>query len=242
MDIKDYLSHVTLRRILVLLGSGAALYVAWLVYGLGKVNGVVELAELRNEYAGLEQRYNEASGENEALRKQAAVLERSAQIDRQAIQDVKSEFGEHQEELLALREEIEFYRGIVSPGEVKPGLRVYRFEVVAGNEPGEYRFDLVLTQFKRNDRYVKGTVRWEIAGRQGEEPQVLALADITGDKHSVLNFRFRYFQHLTGNIRLPETFEVDTVLLRVKPAAKGSPVVEHTLKWPSVKKLRQGES
>lgn len=242
MDVKDCLSHVTWHRILVLLGLGAALCVAWLVYDLGKVHGVVELAKLRNEYTGLEQRYNEASSENDALRKQVAILERSARIDRQAIKDIKSEFGEYQEELLALHEEVEFYRGIVSPGEVKPGLRVYRFEIAAGNEPGEYRFDLVLTQFKHNDRYVKGTVRWEVTGRAGGEPQVLALADITGDKNNVLNYRFRYFQHLTGNIRLPDKFEVDTVLLRVVPFAKDSSVVEYTLEWSSVNKLRQGES
>jgi len=57
----------------------------------------------------------------------------------------------------------------------------------------------------------------------------------------VLNFKFRYFQHLTGDIQLPEEFEVDTVLLRVKSTAKGSAVVEYTLKWPSAKELRQGE-
>jgi len=232
---------VTWRRTLLFLAVLVAFYVTWLVYDLGKVNGVAGMAELRQEYAELEQRYHETFSENESLRKQVAILERATQIDRQAIQGVKSEFSEHQEELLALREEIEFYRGIVSPDKVKPGLRVYRFDVVAGEQPGEYQFDLVLTQFKRNDRYVRGAVHWEIVGRQGETAQVLTLADVSGDASSVLNFKFRYFQHLTGDIQLPEEFEVDTVLLRVKSTAKGTPVVEYTLKWPSEKELRQGE-
>lgn len=241
MEIKSGPRPVTWRRTLLFLAVLAAFCAIWLVYNLGEVNGVAGLAELRQEYGGLEQRHHEISSENEDLRKQVAILERATQIDRQAIQGVKSEFSEHQEELLALREEIEFYRGIVSPDKVKPGLRVYRFDVFAGEQPGEYRFDLVLTQFKHNDRYIRGAVHWEIAGRQGETAQVLTLADVSSDASSVLNFKFRYFQHLTGDIRLPEEFAVDTVLLRVKSAAKGNPIVEYTLKWPAEKELRQGE-
>jgi len=67
---------VTWRRTLLFLAVLVAFYVTWLVYDLGKVNGVAGMAELRQEYAELEQRYHETFSENESLRKQGSASTR----------------------------------------------------------------------------------------------------------------------------------------------------------------------
>ena len=205
----------------------------WKLYDFGKLNGVVELASTRSENAMLERRNQALSRENGKMREKLAILERSSQIDREAAESVKSDLGQLEDELQAAREEVEFYRGIVSPGDVNPGLRIHRFTLEAGVPAGEYHYDLVLTQLKRNDRFVSGRVDWKISGTREGKPAELDLAGVTDPKVSRLNFRFRYFQDLAGEVRLPHGFVADHVELTVTPEGKGAqPPVVQKFDWP----------
>ena len=203
----------------------------WWLYDLGKLHGVVGFAELRSENQTLQRRNTGLEDEVETLRARVAVLERSSQIDQQAAQAVKSDLGRLEEDLQAAREEVEFYRGIVAPGDVNPGLRIHRFLLEPGLAEGEYRYELVLTQLKHNDRAVSGEVGWKIAGTRAGEPDSLDLAAVTDSEASQLRFRFRYFQELTGTLHLPAGFTADRVELTVRPEGKQQPVVQH-FDWP----------
>jgi len=220
-------------RMAVIAGLGVALFAAWWLYDLGKLRGVDELAALRTEHALLEKRHKRLLEEASTLREQVAILDRSSQIDRQAALDVKADLGQLEEELQAAREEVEFYRGIVAPGDVQSGLRIHRFTLEEGNTTGEYHYDLVLTQLKRNDRYVTGVVDWRISGMMVGEKGELALAGVTNPPVKQLKFRFRYFQDLAGKITLPDGFEPDKVILSIQPGGKGKlPAVEQAFDWP----------
>ena len=212
---------------------GLTSYAAWWLYDLGKLRGVEALGVLRTEHAVLKKQHAKYVDDNANLREQVAILERSSQIDKQAAQEVQADLGQLQEDLQAAREEIEFYRGIISPGDVKSGLRIHQFTLEAGTVHGEYHYDLVLTQLKRNERHVSGVVDWVISGMMLGEPGELALAGVTNPAVKQLKFRFRYFQDLAGTIILPEGFEAEHVVLKVKPEGKGKPEpVEQTFDWP----------
>jgi hypothetical protein len=211
-----------------------ALFAGWWLYDLGKVRGVMELKSLRTQYSMQEKWNRKLAKDNKVLREQLAILERSSQIDRQAAKDVKGDLGRLETDLQAAREEIEFYRGIVAPGDVQSGLRIHRFSLENGSGVGEYHYDLVLTQLKRNDRYVTGVVDWKVAGLMFGEPGELALAGITNPAVKQLKFRFRYFQELAGTITLPEGFAPEKVIIEVKPQGKGDlPSVKQTFDWYS---------
>ncbi len=209
------------------------LYVGWRVYDLGKLRGVSELQNLRTENMLLERSNDKLENDAEDLRERVAILERSSQIDRQAAQAVKSDLGQLEEELQATREEVEFYRGIVAPGDVNPGLHIHRFALERGSTEGEYHYDLVLTQLKRNDQYVSGEVDWKITGKLDGEQGALTLVDVTRPVTQQLKFRFRYFQELAGTINLPGDFEAKKVVLTIRPQGKGQqdPVVQQ-FDWP----------
>jgi hypothetical protein len=215
-------------------GLGMLLLAAWWMYDAGKLRGAVELKSLRTEHAVLQQRHAKVGSENRKLREKVAILERSSQIDRQAAQDVKADLGELEEALQVSREEIEFYRGIISPGDVKSGLRIHRFALEGGAAAGEYHYELVLTQLKRNDRHVSGVVGWRISGQVQGEHAELTLVDVTQPAVKQLKFRFRYFQDLAGSITLPENFEPEKVTLHIKPEGKGKvEPVEQVFDWPA---------
>jgi hypothetical protein len=222
-----------LMQILVLAGAGLAAWAGWWLYDLGKVHGVNELSGLRSEHRTLQTLYDKAVSERNNLRDRVAILERSSQVDRQAAQHVREELGALQEELQAAREEIKFYRGIVSPAEGKQGLRIHNFTLSPGLQAGEYQYDLVLTQLQRNDKYAKGTVTWKITGKQDDEVSELQLAGVTQAETKNLAFRFRYFQHLTGVINLPENFVAHKVELTVKASGKKAPgPLTEVFDWP----------
>ena len=207
-------------------------YAGWSLYDLGKVRGVIELKSLRTQHAVLEKRNSKLVKDNKQLREQVAILERSSKIDQQAAQDIKADMGQLEMELKAAREEVEFYRGIVAPGDVQSGLRIHRFTLESGTGAGEYHYDLVLTQLKRNDRLATGVVDWKIAGLMLGEPGELALAGVTNPAVKHLKFRFRYFQELAGTITLPYGFEPEKVILDVIPEGKGKPPsVKQTFDW-----------
>ena len=220
-----------IRTLLVF--SGIALIASgWWLYDLGKLHGADELRSLRTRHGVLEKRHSKVLGDNREWREKVAILQRSSQIDRQAAQDVKSDLGQLEMELQAAREEIEFYRGIVAPGDMQSGLRIHRFTLESGTGAGEYHYDLVLTQLKRNDRLVTGVVDWKIAGLMLGEPGELALAGVTNPAVKQLKFRFRYFQELAGTITLPYGFEPEKVILAVIPEGKGKPPsVKQTFDW-----------
>jgi hypothetical protein len=210
--------------------------IGWQLYDVGKLRGATELAELRTENYALGQVIKKTTRENKEMLERLAILERSSQIDQQAALEVKSALGQFESELQAAREEVEFYRGIVAPDNVNPGLRIHRFALEPGLVAGEFHYDLVLTQLKHNDQLVSGVVDWKIAGTQEGVPVGLELAGVSDPQVRQLKFRFRYFQDLTGIIRMPVGFLADYVELTVRPEGNDgqSPVVQK-FNWPLAK-------
>lgn len=224
--------HNRIMRAAAVAVIGVVLFAGWWLYDLGKVRGVIELKSLRTQYSVQEKRNAKLTKDNKVLREQLAIQERSSQIDQQAAQDVKGDLGQLEMELQAAREEIEFYRGIVAPGDVQSGLRIHRFNLESGTGAGVYHYDLVLTQLKRNDLYVTGVVDLKVAGLMLGEPGELALAGITNPAAKQLKFRFRYFQELAGTITLPDGFAPEKVILEVMPEGKGKlPSVKQSFDW-----------
>lgn len=204
------------------------------VFRLGQEHADAGIRDLRQERAQLRSELAALEDETQRLREQVVVLERSSQIDRQASVEVRQELASLQQELLSQREELEFYRGIMAPGEAKPGLRVQRFELEPGAEPGRFRYDLMLIQVKRNDRYVKGVVQLYVDGSQEGAEKSLSLAEITEPSTAKLPFRFRYFQHFEGALQLPANFRAEKVRLEVVPSGKyGPPRLDEEFEWPA---------
>jgi hypothetical protein len=217
----------------LVLGALASIGAGWWLYDLGKLHGADELRSLRTRNGVLEKRLSKLLQDNKVLHEKSAILKRSSQIDRQAALGVKDDLATLEEELQAAREEVEFYRGIVSPGDVKPGLRIHRFQLADGVAAGEYRYDLVLTQLKHNDHQVSGVAEWRIVGTLNGEPGELGLADVTRPAVQQLKFKFRYFQDLAGTLYLPDGFEAKKVILSIRPEGKGNPPpVEQEYDWP----------
>ena len=207
---------------------------AYLVFQLGKQQAGAEFQQLQRQRGLLQQQAEQQQGELMGLREQIAVLQRASEIDRQASLEVRNDFARVQGELLGLRKELEFYRGIVSPGEVEPGVRIQSFHLEPAAQQRAFLYELTLTQVKRNDRFVSGVVEMEVEGVEDGLTKRLPFATLVAGDGKVLKFRFRYFQRFAGRIQLPDQFQPRRVTIRLSPRGKGQPPgVERTLEWPA---------
>ena len=224
--------HKYLTRVVVLSLAGLAGYGGWWLYDFGKLKGADELGSLRKEHAELRRHYRDLNRRYISLRERNTILESSSRIDQQAARDVQEQLATLQEELQAANGEVKFYRGIMAPGDEPSGLHIHQLELTRGLQSDDYHYDLVLTRMKHHDRIVTGQVEWKIIGNNGGETRELKLSDVTRPKVDHLGFRFRYFQHLTGIIRLPKGFRARVVMLSVKATGKDAvEPVEQSFEW-----------
>lgn len=212
--------------LLALLGISVA-------FNFGKQFAGDELVRLESQRDQLNEQVSDLERRNRELNERVAVLDKSSEIDRRASLDVRDSYAALQNELLELRRELEFYRGIVSPGAATAGLRIQRFELLPGREAAHFDYNLTLTQVKRNDRYARGVIRLEVEGLQDGKPEKLPMSALVAKDAATLKYKFRYFQHFSGELVLPTNFEPQRVIIRLLPRGKGQPAgIETTLDWP----------
>lgn len=190
------------------------------------------LEQLQDERRDLARQLRAARSEVAELRQQVVYVQRSSQIDGQACTEVKASLGSLQAESADLREQLAFYRGIVSPGESRSGVRVFDFHVAAV-PAGGYRYDLVLVQSARNEKRVAGRVKINLIGSRAGKQESLSL---TPDEAKSPAFGFRYFQELSGDFRLPEGFRPMRATVTLSPDGDGAQNVDDDYDWASLLK------
>ncbi len=170
---------------------------------------------------------------NTALRERVAILERAQQVEGKAYEDVDVHLRSLQDEVLALKEEIAFYRGIVSAGKEK-GLKIQTFVVDKESSSGAYRFQLVLTQHLKRVRMISGTVKLNIVDEQNGKPRRLMLSDMSGQQAKSLKFEFKFFQRIEGRFTLPDGFKPDRLQIQVVSKGKKPASVEKSFEWQGI--------
>lgn len=220
--------HSTWRRGAALVGAAiGALALLYIMYEWGRFEGgYSKFAEVqrRRELAA---QIEALESDNEKLRAQVAAAELARNVDDRAYADVEKNLADLQAQVLKAREELTFYRGIVSPEDGIGGLRVQRFQVLPGAADQHYRLRLVLVQSMRQDAVVSGAVSIQIEGMSQNRPIELSLAQAGGKTRAdgLLPFQFRYFQNLEQDIALPDGFEPRAVNVEVR-SPRLSPVRE----------------
>jgi hypothetical protein len=215
------------RRVVLIAGALGILLLLYVMYEWGRFEGgysrFAEVQHRRELAAKLE----ELERENQKLRGDVAAAELGREVERQSYAEVKNSLAGLQAQVLKHREELTFYRGIVSPEDGIGGLRIQKFQVLPGGAEHHYRLRLVLTQSMRQDTVVSGSVSVQIEGVRDNRPAQLTLADMGGEQRATgqLPFQFRYFQNLEQDVVLPEGFEPRAVNVEVR-SARAAPVRE----------------
>ncbi|MDB5972933.1 MAG: hypothetical protein JWQ90_5383 [Hydrocarboniphaga sp.] len=165
-----------------------------------------ELEQLRDERRDLARELRTARSENTDLRQQIVYAQRSTEIDGAACTEVKASLSDLQAEAADLREQVAFYRGIVSPDETRAGVRVLDLKMTQQPDRQHWRYDLVLIQSVRHDKRVAGSAQLRLIGSRDGEQVTQDLAPLLSGDARLPQFAFKYFQEFTGEFRLPPNF------------------------------------
>ncbi|MCH6583527.1 MAG: hypothetical protein IH808_11030 [Proteobacteria bacterium] len=195
--------------------------------------GFESLTALRQQQ-GLQEVVAQLKQDNQALRDSLARAERSLQMDQTAYQDLDRSLKVSSQAIVRLREELNFYRNIISPPNKKSGLHIQSLKLEAAGDDGttaisKYHYKMVLIQALNHDRKISGKARFEINGVQGGKNTTIRFPQ-AADKP--ISFNFKYFQDLEGQIELPQNFEPRTIKVNVTSRGRDAQSIEQIYPWP----------
>lgn len=167
--------------------------------------------------------------EVDGLRQDVATLTRSDQVSREANRDLQLMLAERDEEISALRADVAFYERLVGSTSQRRGLTVHGLRLQSQGE-GAWHFTATLTQTLNRAAVSSGTLTVEVEGSRNDSLERLAWADLrqSGDAPGV-DYSFKYFQQVEGDLILPEGFKPLRVIVTLAPP-RGQ-AVEESFTW-----------
>jgi len=226
--------HPVRRRVILALVVFALAISGYALFEYGRFSAGYDRGDVNQRHDKLNNQLNKLETNIGSLREQQAVLESSKQIERKAYDELDITLKVLQSEILELKGELAFYRGIVSPKDAAQGLHLQRFRVKPNGKSRGFRYKVILTQVLKNSQFVRGSVRINIEGLQGKEAKVLKLSEVTAKPVKDLEYRFRYFQSMEGELALPSGFTPHRVTVTVVPRGRSNKQqsIEKTFDWP----------
>ena len=162
-----------------------------------------------------------------------ALLTSNSEIDAAANAQVAAKLQQLNEEILELKEELVFYRSLLTPAELEPGLQILGMQLIK-HSADSYNYKVVLTQRRTRDRFAAGNIDLRLSGLNNGEQTELELKQLMRDNNNKLSFRFKNFQSLEGRLNLPTGFEPQKILVSAIPTSRGLKPVERSYSWNSI--------
>ena len=206
------------------------LFVTWQIASGPREPTAEELGEeirfLSGELGSMKERLERAQS-------RLAVLEREADVLRQANRLLRERESGHQDELNTLQSELDFYRRLTGTGGEQTGLDVYRAELVATGSERVFQFVLTLTQNIRRASIISGRARIDVEGTLEDRPVTLRWSQLGDGAAPEPAFRFKYFQQLDGYLALPADFLPTRLVVTLEAKGQRSPV-QRSFEWGSL--------
>ena len=217
-----------IRGFLVLL----AIVAGYLVFEYGRISAGYNTIDAANERAAFEAEIVARDDRIAELEQEVALLETHREIDREAYTEVEGSLLELQAKIQEQRDAIAFYRGIVSPADGRPGLRIQDFRLTRGAEERHFNLRLVLVQAMKHDRKVSGDVTLTVEGSEDGVAATYPLTDLLpAEATSDWPFSFRYFQDFDRQIILPDGFTPERVNVEVRSRTRSITSIEESFAW-----------
>lgn len=207
----------------------------FMFFYIGQNYQAYELGHLNLERETLLSRINELETRNHNLLQKNAQLDGSSKIEHDAYELANENLIKLQRELLAQKEELAFYQGIVSPKDAALGVNLQTFEVRKKNSQNHYSYKMILTKNGKSSRKLQGAANVIIRGENSGNVRELKISDLVLENAGkATKFAFRYFQVFEGDIALPEGFEPFEVEIGIKPTTKKVKSFSETISWTQV--------
>jgi hypothetical protein len=193
----------------------------------GEKFGLTQWQELRDaEQIIVELEQQTVSQEDELAR-----LRIGAEIDRQALEEVRLTVVEKEHELAALSKEIGFYQELMSNSTAERGLTFHGLSLTREGLENKYRYKLVLKQLASRHNLLTVGIKMSVQGERDGELVTVDFSQISPTfKQAEEMVKFRYFVNFEGLVDLPEGFDPATVNVFARRVGT-SQKIETALPW-----------
>lgn len=182
-------------------------------------------AELSRAQGDLERVRAELAAEQQ----KSATLSRSDQISRDANRELQGALAARDEEIAGLRADVAFYERLVGSTAQRRGLNVHAIRMEPQNGSA-WHFHVTLTRNLDREVVSEGRLRLSVEGSLGGRLQTLEWDELRRKPGAEgVEFSFRYFQQVRGDVFLPEGFEPVRVNVQLDP--QGGADVEQSFTW-----------
>ena len=209
-------------------------WLPWAVCAVAVIAAVWGWSEARSQRAtALAARADAVNaGPNAQLQQQIATLRQSDQISRKAMLDLQDTLTERDEQIAALRADLDFYERFVSSDVQRRGLSVNAAHVQP-QAANVWRFDVTLTQGREQAGSSRGTVTLAVEGSRAGKLERLDWAALRQKPDAPgIDYQLRYLQRVDGEFALPEGFVPTRLVVKLQPA-QGKPV-EAAFNWKDI--------
>jgi hypothetical protein len=203
----------------------------WWLYNTGRDRAGHNFDLLRQEIDTLNQRIQELEARNSQLKDENAILQRARQVEEKGYGEIRNSLQDLQTEILELKEEVAFYRSIVAPYESSGGLRIQTLQVTPNGERNGYRYKLVLTQVMTKNRTTSGRVSFTLEGLLDGQSSSIEHKQLVVKEKNYQSFKFKYFQNLEDDMRLPEGFAPQRIVVNIRSNTVN---LEKTFEWSEI--------
>jgi len=164
------------------------------------------------------------------LEQQVATLARSDQISRQANSELQGALGERDEEIASLHADIAFYERFVGATAQRRGLTVHELKLVPQRDPQLWHVIATLTQNMNRGAVSRGRLQLIVEASEGGRMLKLDWAELRQEKRAPgLDYSFKYFEQVEGDIVLPAGIKPIRVIARLLPESGAA--VEQSFTW-----------
>jgi cell division protein FtsB len=171
--------------------------------------------------------------ENEALKRQIAILGRSSAVDQQTGAELQETLTALRQRVAQLEEDVLFYRQVVEEETEETGLVIGQLDIDATRSPDRYRYKLVMRQQDADgDTYLTGHLNFNLVGQLQDQQVILPLRDLSEVEDELdIRLRFKYFQNIEGELALPEGFQPDRIQIAAVATEPVSKRINEDFGW-----------
>ena len=206
-----------------LLAVGGLLLLGWSLYALGRAGFGFGDTGLFSDAASLRRAVSTRDATIKELRRQVAELDTLKAAQEQERREVAQTIGELQAEVARQRQQLEFYKGIVSATEPPPEVAIRNLRIDGTQRGGKPLLRLSLAQPGNPRDIVSGTVRVFVEGLQDGRVMRALVYEIP--------YSFRYFENIERELVTPRGVTPERLTVEVQPAGRDARPVVQSLPW-----------
>ncbi|HVK56154.1 MAG TPA: DUF6776 family protein [Burkholderiales bacterium] len=192
----------------------------WWIFNTGQEYAGFDRAQFEQQLTEANNLSRRISGENAELKSSLDRLQQQAQIERAAQIELSLNITQLQEENANLKEEVSFFRNIMSSGKVSGGLSIQNFRIEGDVLPNEYRFYALLVQGGQRDRDFVGKAQLIVTGERGGVATAITYPE-SDDLAPTFDVKLKYYQRLEGRFKAEPGTVLKSIQLRIIERATG---------------------